>query len=36
MFDFENEGQSDGMQNPQLCHSTANIKLYKRHHTFLR
>ena len=34
MLDLENEGQSDGAQHPQLCHSMANIKISKRLHIF--
>ena len=33
MFDLENKGESDGAQHPQLCHSMANIKIYKSHST---
>ena len=26
MFDFENQGESDGAQHAQWCHTIANIK----------
>ena len=29
MSDLEYEGQSDGAQHPQWCHSVANVNLYK-------
>ena len=29
MFDIENEGQSDGEQRPQWCHSMEQIKSIK-------
>ena len=29
MFDFEDEGKSDGARYPHWCHSVANITMYK-------
>ena len=36
LVDLENDWQSDRTQHPELCHSIANIKIYKRHYTVLR
>ena len=35
-FDHENEDQSDGALHAQLCHSSANIKIYESHYILKR
>ena len=34
MFDLDNEGENDETQHLQLCHSIADITIYKRHYIF--
>ena len=33
MFDLKNEGEGQGVQHSQWCHSMVNINLYKSHMT---